>query len=149
MAQDTKKSTDDLVGKQLGDYKLVDKLATGGMAKIFVGEDVKLGRQVAIKVLTEDILEADSTLTERFQREARAVANLDHDNIVPIYQYGEEDDLYFIAMKLIRGEDLADELNRLNRQKKLIAPNRMLAILKQVANALDYAHGKGIIHRDV
>lgn len=149
MAQDAKKSTDPMIGKQLGDYKLVDRLAAGGMATIYVGEDVKLGRQVAIKILTEAMLEADSTLTERFQREAKAVANLDHDNIVPIYQYGEEGELYFIAMKLIRGEDLADELNRLNRQKKLIAPNRMIDIMEQVANALDYAHNKGIIHRDV
>ena len=141
--------SDRLVGKQLGDYQLLERLATGGMAKIYIGEDVKLGRKAAVKVLTQAMMDLDPTLTERFQREAKAVAALDHPNIVPIYQYGEAADLYFLSMKLIEGEDFADELNRLNSQKKLIAPTRLIHVLEQVSEALDYAHSKGIIHRDI
>jgi len=142
--------TDKLIGQRLGDYKLTQKLAAGGMAKIYYGEDVKLGRRAAIKVLTPEMLEADDTLTERFEREAKAVAHLEHPNIVPIYQFGDaEGGLYFLAMKLIEGEDLADELNRLNKDKQLMPVSRMFKIIEQVAAALDFAHIHGIIHRDV
>jgi serine/threonine protein kinase len=145
----TKSSTSTLSGKQLGDYKLAGLLASGGMAKIYTGIDVKLGRKAAIKILTREMMEADATLTERFQREAQSVSSLEHDNIVPIYQYGEYDDLYFLAMKLIEGGDLADELNAHLRQNKLMDIKRLLYILEQIASALDHAHQHGIIHRDV
>ncbi len=138
-----------LVGAQLGDYKLKEMLATGGMARIYKGEDVKLGRMAAVKVLTREMLETDETLSGRFQREAKAVATMEHNNIITIYQYGEQDGLYFLAMKLIEGGDLADELNALQRQGKLIDTKRLLDILMQVASALDHAHAAGIIHRDV
>ena len=138
-----------LTGKQLGDYKITGLLASGGMAKIYKGVDARLGRQAAIKILTQEMLEADATLSERFQREAQAVAHLDHNHIVPLYQYGEEGDLYFLAMKLIEGGDLADELNAHLRKNKLIDIKRLLDILEQIASALDYAHQQGIIHRDV
>ncbi len=140
-----------LVGKQLGDYTLVGVLATGGMARIYEGVDRKLGRQAAVKVLelaqaSDEEVEA---LMQRFQREARAVAQLEHDNIITIYQYGEQDGLYFIAMKLIRGRDLAQELARLRRNGMRMDVRRGLRILEQVAAALDCAHEAGIIHRDV
>jgi serine/threonine-protein kinase len=138
-----------LVGMQLGDYRLTELLASGGMARIYKGEDVKLGRQAAVKVLTQELLDTDDTLTERFQREAKAVGALDHDNIVPIYQYGEANSVYFLAMKLIQGKDLADELNALSRQGKLMEPKRLIHLLGQIAAALDHAHAEGIIHRDV
>jgi serine/threonine protein kinase len=139
----------DLVGKQFGDYVLTSKLATGGMAHIYKGEDVKLQRLAAVKVLTQDMMEADESLTERFQREARAVAALEHDNIVTIYQYGDQDGVYFLAMKFVQGMDLADELNRLRRKGQRMNVARALRILEQVAAALDYAHERGIIHRDI
>ncbi|MDX1991679.1 MAG: serine/threonine-protein kinase [bacterium] len=138
-----------LVGMQLGDYRLKEMLATGGMARIYKGEDVKLGRMAAVKVLTSDMLDSDETLSERFQREAKAVAQMEHDNIITIYQYGEQEGLYFLAMKLVEGGDLADELNALQRQGKLMEPKRFLTLLGQVASALDHAHERGIIHRDV
>jgi serine/threonine protein kinase len=144
-----RKTGDNLIGQQLGDYEVTGLLATGGMARIYLGTDVKLGRQVAIKVLTQDMLDADKTLTERFKREAQAIASLDHSNIIPIYQYGEHDNCYFLAMKFVRGEDLASEMNGLQRQGLLMEPRRMLHILGQIADALDYAHAHGIIHRDV
>ncbi len=142
-------SNKNLVGKQLGDYKLIDALAVGGMSQVYVGEDVNLGRKAAVKVLTQELMEKDGNLSERFQREARAVAALEHDNIITIYQYGEYEDLYFLAMRLVSGHDLADELNRLQRQGKLMSIDRMLKLLSQIASALDHAHEADIIHRDI
>ena len=141
-----------LIGKQLGDYTLVGVLATGGMARIYEAVDRRLGRQAAVKVLElshggDD--EDDEMLPQRFQREARAVAQLEHDNIITIYQYGEQDGVYFIAMKLIRGKDLAQELARLRRNGLRMEVERGLRILEQVASALDCAHQAQIIHRDV
>lgn len=138
-----------LVSKQFGDYKLTEAFAVGGMSQIYKGEDINLGRTVAVKVLTPELLEMDDTLVERFQREAKAVAALEHENIITIYQYGEQDDHYFLAMKLIQGEDLADILNGYQRKGKLMSPERMLNILQQVASALDYAHEANVIHRDI
>lgn len=138
-----------LVGKQLGDYKLNSILASGGMARIYRAVDLKLQREVAVKVLTPEQVESDPTLAERFEREARAVAHLEHENIIPIYRYGVQDNLHYLTMKLIDGEDLADEMNRLRGQFKLMEPKRMLHIMGQIASALDYAHQHNVIHRDI
>jgi tRNA A-37 threonylcarbamoyl transferase component Bud32 len=144
-----KKPQDPFIGKTLGDYKLTSVLATGGMARIYVGKDINLGREAAVKVLTQEMIESDSFLRERFLREARAVAVLDHPNIIPIFQYGEEEDFYFLVMKLVRGRDFADEIGDLQRQGERMTIKRMLHILSQTAAALDAAHEAGIIHRDV
>lgn len=139
----------DLAGTRLGDYALLYKLASGGMAHIYIGEDERLGRKAAVKILTPDMAGDDELLTERFEREARAIAQLEHDNIIPIYQFGEANDLYFLAMRYIEGNDLADEMKLYKDEGKLMEPERVLRILEQVAQALDYAHGHGIVHRDV
>src|SRR5690606_25176531 len=78
-----------------------------------------------------------------------AIAQLEHDNIVPIYQFGEKEDVYFLAMRFIEGHDLADELNGLHKAGEKLNTKRALRILDQVADALDYAHSRGIIHRDI
>ncbi|MGQ9887664.1 MAG: protein kinase domain-containing protein [Aggregatilineales bacterium] len=140
---------DPLIGQQLGDYRLTSLLASGGMARVYKGIDHKLQRQAAVKVLEQEKIAADNTLTHRFRREARAVAALEHENIITIYQYGEEAGVYFLAMKLVRGRDLAAELKRLQRAGKRMPVERALRICEQVAAALDYAHAAGVIHRDV
>lgn len=140
---------ENLVGKKLGDYILRTKLTSGGMAHIYLGDDEKLQRRAAIKILTPDISGDDTILRERFEREARAVAQLEHDSIVPIYQFGEEGNLYFIAMRYIEGNDLADEMKTYKERKELMPIERMMNILTQVAAGLDHAHKRGIIHRDV
>ncbi|GAB5493779.1 MAG: hypothetical protein Phog2KO_39940 [Phototrophicaceae bacterium] len=142
-------ANENLVGKKLGDYIIRDKLTSGGMAHIYLGEDEKLQRQAAIKILTPDMAGDDRILHERFEREARAVAKLEHDSIVPIYQFGEEGNLYFIAMRYIEGNDLADEIKKYRDREELMPVERMLSIIEQTAGALDHAHKRGIIHRDV
>lgn len=146
---DTSNDKDPLIGKQLGDYRLTSVLATGGMARIYKGMDYKLQRQAAVKVLAQDDMEGDKTLMKRFQREARAVAALEHDNIITIYQYGEQEGVYFLAMKLIKGKDLAQELKRLKKANQRLDVKRALRIMEQVASALDAAHAADVVHRDI
>lgn len=147
--ESTNTTEDEMIGKQLGDYRLTSRLASGGMARIYKGTDYKLQRQAAVKVLEQDELEDDKTLAVRFQREARAVAALEHDNIITIYQYGEKDGIYFIAMKLVKGKDLAQELSKFRKSSKRMDVERALRIMEQVASALDYAHKHNVIHRDI
>lgn len=146
---DISQSKDPLIGKQLGDYRVTSVLATGGMARIYKAMDYKLQRQAAVKVLAADEIEGDKTLMKRFQREARAVAALEHDNIITIYQYGEQEGVYFLAMKLVKGKDLSQELKRLKKSGQKLELKRAIRIMEQVASALDFAHAADVVHRDV
>lgn len=148
------KGADSLVGTHLKDgrYTLVRVIATGGMARIYEAVDHTLERTVAVKVLIPDRsgTEEDDTLMMRFKREANAVAQLNHPNIVQVYDYGEEPSgIYFIVMNLVRGKDLAQELGRLRRSGVKMDIGRAFKIMEQVASALDEAHKLGIIHRDI
>ncbi len=139
----------DLTGEKLGDYRLQRKLAMGGMATIYVGIDEKLGRQAAVKVLSPDFAERDSSLPMRFEREAQAVGLLDHENIVTIFQYGQHESFYFLAMRYVEGIDLSTMMENYAEDKVLMPFDRALRILEQIASALDHAHSRGIIHRDI
>lgn len=139
---------DKLIGRKLGDYVLVKTLNQGGMSQLYIGEDPRLGRLVAVKVMIPDY-GRNNELIERFEREARAIAHLEHDNIISIYQYGKQEDLYFIAMPYIQGSDLATELRHYQEHGEIIPVARCLALLGQIADALDYSHQRGIVHRDV
>ncbi len=143
------KTDDKLIGHRLGDYELRRLVATGGMARVYEAVDVKLDRPAAVKVLMVDSGDADSTVSQRFQREARTIARLEHENIITLYQYGEEAGIRFLAMKYVEGKDLSQELARLRRNGHRMPPPRAIHILSQVANAIDYAHQVGIIHRDI
>jgi serine/threonine-protein kinase len=140
---------DPLLGKTLGDYHVTRLLAEGSSARIYVAEDRHLKRSAALKVLTPDKVDADPSLPARFEREAHILASLDHPHIIPIYQYGEQDGVAFLAMKLVRGRDLAQELKALYNSSSTLTTSRLITILRQVADALDYLHARGIIHRDV
>ncbi len=143
-------STDPLIGTRLGDYILQDLLGRGGVARVYRGLDPNLGRLAAVKVVEvppEDSGE-DRTI-ERFRLEARAIAHFEHPNIVSVYQYGEAGNLFFIAMKLVKGQSLAHLIREARRTGQDIPPQRILEIVRDVGDALDYAHARGIIHRDV
>ncbi len=142
-------ATDPLIGMRLGDYTIHALIGRGGMARVYEGIDEKLDRRAAIKVMQIQPEEYSEQLTQRFIREARAVAALDHPNIVGIYQFGEGPDLYYMAMKYIEGHTLQSLLKTMRRDKQYLEPSQITMIISQVASALDYAHSKGVIHRDI
>ena len=140
---------DPLIGNVLGDYSINRLIARGGMGRVYEATDNNLDRKVAVKVITLDEEEAVE-LMERFQREGRVIGQLDdHPNIVTIYRYGTEQGVHYIAMKYIEGESLADKMKSLRDNAKYLDFQQMLIIARQVAEALDYAHQHGVIHRDV
>jgi formylglycine-generating enzyme required for sulfatase activity/predicted Ser/Thr protein kinase len=133
----------ELAGKMLkviSGYEIVRELGRGAMGIVYLAREETLRRQVALKVLPKS---GDVDAVARFMREARAIAALDHPSIVPVYQYGEAEGNYFIAMRLIEGKSLKELARR------PLAPKRAAAIAEQVALALAYAHDAGVIHRDV
>jgi len=133
-----------LVEATQGDYEILEELGRGGMAVVYRAHEVHLGRQVAIKVLPPDLTYARGA-TERFQREARTAAALDHPCIIPIFRISAGGKLFWYAMKFLEGRSLADIL----LEKGLLTMAEAIAILDQVADALDYAHQRGVVHRDV
>jgi len=136
-------SAGSLIGSSLGDYKLISLLGAGGMAEVYRGRDVALGRDVAVKVLPSTLAQ-DTGYVERFRDEARRVATLSHVNVVPVYYYGEERGLLYLVMPILR-ESLRDRMDR----EGTLPPSDAAKLVVQIAAALDAAHGHGIIHRDV
>jgi serine/threonine protein kinase len=132
----------DLIGQTLGRYRIVEMLGEGGMAQVFKAFQPGLERVVALKVLPEYYMR-DERFLARFQREAQAIAQLSHPNILPVYDFGREGDLTYIVMQYVDGGTLKDLLGQELRFE------RIGDLLGQVADALDYAHGQGILHRDV
>jgi eukaryotic-like serine/threonine-protein kinase len=124
-------------------YELVRHIARGGMAQVYLARDLLLDRPVALKVLFPE-LSVDHSFVERFRREAQAAANLSHPNIVSVYDWGEGERTYFIVMEYVDGQTLAQMIRR-----GPLAPEQAASIAADVAGALDFAHGKGVIHRDV
>ena len=127
-----------------GRYRVVRHLARGGMAEVYVAQDELLSRTVAVKVLFPELAQ-DDQFVERFRREARAAASLNHHNIVSVYDFGDDDDSWFIVMEYVNGPTLRDII----RKEGAMEPTRAAAIGAEVAAALAVAHAQGIIHRDV
>ena len=114
------------------------------MSVVYLAEDPRLGRKVALKLLTSELAE-NARFRERFLRESRLAASLDHPNVIPVYEAGEVDGLLYIAMRYVEGTDL----RQLIAGEGSLEPTRAVAILEQVADALDAAHERGLVHRDV
>ena len=129
----------------LGDDYVVDRaLGAGGFAVVFLVRDVKLKRQLAVKVLSPDAITSRSAL-ERFRREAETVAQLSHPNIVPLHFIGQQDDLVYLTMQCVDGGSLGDRLEREGR----LPIDDATRIMREVAGALAHAHKRGVIHRDI
>ena len=135
---------EDLIGREVGRYQVQCLLGRGGMAAVFEAYDSLLERQIALKVLYPQYAD-DVALVERFRREAVIAARLDHPHIVPIFDVGESAGLSYIAMKLLPGTSLETEL----LTHDLLDADRAVALLTQIAQALDYAHANQVIHRDI
>lgn len=127
-----------------GRYKVLTRLGTGGMAEVFCAEDQQLGRKVALKLLHRRFAE-DAEFVERFRREASAAAGLQHPNVVGVYDRGEWDGTYYIAMEYLPGRSLKDVI----RQEAPIDPIRAIDITVQILKAARFAHRRGIVHRDL
>ena len=130
-------------GDRLGSYEITGFIGAGGMGEVYRAYDPRLRRNIALKVLPTE-LGRDPTRRQRFEREAHAVAALNHPYIAAIYGLEESDDLYAIAMELVEGSTLAERIAR-----GRIPIQELLVMAKQIAEALEYAHEKGIVHRDL
>lgn len=139
---------DSLIGFQLDEYRLQALLGQGGMARVYRALDINLNRTVAIKVIDKPY-RADAEYGHRFKREAQAIAQLDHPNIVRLYRYGEVNGLLYIAMQFIHGADLRYLLSKYREEGSYIEPAEASRIIREIGEALDYAHSMGVIHRDI
>jgi len=139
---------DPLTGRQLANFRIEHLIGQGGMAQVYYGWDVKLERPVAVKVI--DARYRDNPIyAERFVREAQSVAAWRHENIVQVYYADDQDGLYYFVMEYIEGLDLRELLFQYAAESELMPHDDVLRIVHAIANALDYAHQKGVIHRDV
>lgn len=135
---------DDLTGQQVGHYTIRRRLGKGGMGAVYLARDLTLDRPAAIKVLLEALVDQPGVL-ERFQREAKAAAQLNHPNIVQVYGVSLDDELPYIAMEYVDGTSLETWLE----SRGPMPWDRAMNVVAQVAAALDCAHGHGIVHRDI
>jgi tRNA A-37 threonylcarbamoyl transferase component Bud32 len=132
------------VGTEIAGYRVESFISRGGMAVIYRAHDRRLGRRVALKLLAPE-LSQDERFQQRFLRESRLAASLDHPNIIPIYEAGESSGLLYIVMRYVEGSDMKELLDR----EGPLDLDRITAILRQVGAALDAAHARGLVHRDV
>jgi serine/threonine protein kinase len=133
----------DYIGKTLGPYKLEAALGKGGMATVYRAYQASVKRYVAVKVMASEIA-SDPGFVERFEREAELIASLEHPHILPVIDYGNVDDAHYIVMRYIEGGSLDDRMRR-----KALTLDESSRFLAQIASALDYAHKRGVIHRDL
>ncbi len=138
----------ELVGQTIGNYVVQEKIGQGGMSIVYRGVQTSLNRPVAIKFL-EHSVRLDPMVNQRFQREAQAIAQLRHDNIVQIYDFGQYEHGHYMVMEYVEGTDLRQEIDRRLKAEQAFTVQEILTIVAQVGAALDYAHARGIIHRDV
>jgi predicted Ser/Thr protein kinase len=137
-------AAEDRIGTELAGYRIERVLGRGGMSVVYLAHDSRLNRKVALKLLSPELAE-DEGFRGRFLRESQLAASLDHPNVVPVYEAGETSGLLYIAMRYVAGTDL----KALLRTEGALAPERALVLVSQVASALDAAHERGLVHRDV
>jgi serine/threonine-protein kinase len=131
-------------GSQFGHYRLIRLLGSGGMGEVYEAEDIRKRRMVAVKLISPQLSD-DPVLHARLQREADTAGRLTEPHVVPIHDYGEIDGQFYVEMRLIQGQSLRALLHRHGP----LSPARAVAVIRQVAAALDAAHAAGIMHRDV
>lgn len=133
-----------MIGTTIGGYRITDQIGAGGMATVFKAYDATMDRYVALKLLPQQYYN-DERFRKRFEREARAIAKLEHIHILPIFAYGEDSGHMFMAMRLMETGSLSDVL----RDRGAMPHPTIARLIRQVGSALDYAHSQGILHRDI
>src|SRR5436305_10249499 len=133
-----------LVGDEFAGYRVRAVLGRGGMSVVYQAENLRLSNAIALKVLAPE-LAADDVFRARFLEESRIAASLNHPNVIPIYDMGSQDDLLYIAMRYVSGTDLRQMIKKRGR----ILPSTAVFLVSQAARALDAAHRRGLVHRDV
>lgn len=132
-----------MIGQMVGDYKIIELVGRGGWAEVYKAHEANVDRHVAVKVLSKQHGD-DVELRIRFDREARAIAALEHMHILPLYAYGEQEDMLYLVMRYMPTGTLADYID----EGEMPFPE-ISRLLTQIASALDYAHARGILHRDL
>ena len=130
-------------GHEIAHYQILAKLGAGGMGVVYLAQDARLGRRVALKVLPTEFAR-DEDRVARFEREARAVAALSHPGIAVLYEIGEADAVRYLAMEYVEGRSLQEEL-----AAGPLSLDRLIDYTTQIADALEHAHRRGILHRDI
>jgi len=138
----------ELIGQEIAGFRIVREIARGGMGIVFEAEQVRLGRTVALKML-HPALTHDRDFLKRFEREAKTLARLNHENIINVIDFFREGDRWFLALEFVEGETLARRLRRCARMKRFFSVGEAARIVWQVAQALAFAHRRKIVHRDL
>jgi len=137
-------ATDPLIGSTVAGYRIESRIGRGGMSRVYCAEHLRLGRRDALKLLSLELMK-DGTFRERFEREWRVAAGIEHPNIIPVFDAGESDGHFYIAMRFVETTDLRALLEREGQ----LEPSRAAHIISQTASALDAAHDRGLVHRDI
>ncbi|MCC7205915.1 MAG: serine/threonine protein kinase, partial [Anaerolineae bacterium] len=135
---------DNLIGQQISQYQIISLIGRGGMATVYRAHQPSVERDVAFKVIKPDLATTEEFLT-RFQREAKTIAGMSHPHIVKVFDYGRQNDMIYLVMELLTG----GSLNELIRTRGALPLQVILRTIDQIAQALDYAHRRGIVHRDM
>lgn len=137
-----------LTGKTVSHYHILSGLDGGGMGVVYRAEDIRLGRQVALKFLSEESAQNPAAL-RRFEREARAASALEHPNICPVYEFGEHEGQFFLVMQLLEGRTLREIIATSDPHNHALDQEKLVEVAIQIADGLEAAHRRGIIHRDI
>lgn len=145
MSTDKPASADPLIGRTLGEFTIQERIGRGGMATVYRAYQDRMKRDVALKVLDMDGADVDASFESRFAHEVKVIASLDHLHIVPVHAYGIQDNIAYLAMRLMRGGSLHERLEG----GEILQLKDTARIFEQIAGALAFAHSRGVIHRDI
>ena len=137
-----------MIGTVLGSYEILEELGQGGMATVYRAYQSNMDRDVAIKIMHSFLADEENFLT-RFQREAKAMASLNHSNIVSVYDFDVQDGIYYIVMEFVSGGTLKNRLENLARRGEKMPLADTVSSVLEIADALAYAHSRGMVHRDI